>query len=240
MQAALATPQSRGRPPTAADLPSRPVCPVLSVSPTSVLGASLGARPRRQVRATGSGSIHRHHTSGDVSVAVTEARGPLGPRHRWSLWTVGRWPRLYPRFLGGATPWEPPCVGVTAGSGPSTRGLHAAAGHRSRGRPGRNTCVRTSAEGLCGGKWMVVCVPPVRRGCRCGRAPRAPRSLGYILPLRGPGGPGATRASGLCSWDRPDGLATWLILPVVICLSQRLSHACLSISNYTVKLRMAH
>jgi len=31
-----------------------------------------------------------------------------------------------------------------------------------------------------------------------------------------------------------------LILPVVICLSQRLSHACLSISFYTVKLRMAH
>ena len=36
------------------------------------------------------------------------------------------------------------------------------------------------------------------------------------------------------------GLATWLILPVVICLSQRLSHACLSISFYTAKLRMAH
>lgn len=34
--------------------------------------------------------------------------------------------------------------------------------------------------------------------------------------------------------------STWLILPVVICLSQRLSHACLSINNYTVKLRMAH
>ena len=33
---------------------------------------------------------------------------------------------------------------------------------------------------------------------------------------------------------------TWLILPVVICLSQRLSHACLSISTSTVKLRMAH
>jgi hypothetical protein len=42
--------------------------------------------------------------------------------------------------------------------------------------------------------------------------------------------------------QRPAGprIATWLILPVVICLSQRLSHACLSISNYTVKLRMAH
>ena len=35
-------------------------------------------------------------------------------------------------------------------------------------------------------------------------------------------------------------ISTWLILPVVICLSQRLSHACLSISFYTAKLRMAH
>ena len=35
-------------------------------------------------------------------------------------------------------------------------------------------------------------------------------------------------------------LFTWLILPVVICLSQRLSHASLSISIYTVKLRKAH
>ena len=35
--------------------------------------------------------------------------------------------------------------------------------------------------------------------------------------------------------------ATWLILPVVICLSKRLSHACLSISwIIQVKLRMAH
>ena len=33
---------------------------------------------------------------------------------------------------------------------------------------------------------------------------------------------------------------TWLILPVAICLSQRLSHACLSISLNTAKLRMAH
>ena len=33
---------------------------------------------------------------------------------------------------------------------------------------------------------------------------------------------------------------TWLILPVVICLSQRLSHACLSMNSCFVKLRMAH
>ena len=34
--------------------------------------------------------------------------------------------------------------------------------------------------------------------------------------------------------------AFWLILPVVICLSQRLSHACLSSHSRTVKPRMAH
>ena len=39
---------------------------------------------------------------------------------------------------------------------------------------------------------------------------------------------------------QPSKVVTWLILPVVICLSQRLSHACLSISNCTAKLRMAH
>ena len=35
-------------------------------------------------------------------------------------------------------------------------------------------------------------------------------------------------------------LPIWLILPVVICLSQRLSHACLSTYFYIVKPRMAH
>jgi hypothetical protein len=51
---------------------------------------------------------------------VTEARGPLGPRHPWSLWIVGRWPSLILRFPGGAAPREPPFVGVSAGSGPPT------------------------------------------------------------------------------------------------------------------------
>ena len=35
-------------------------------------------------------------------------------------------------------------------------------------------------------------------------------------------------------------IAIWLILPVVIRSSQRLSHACVSINNFTLKLRMAH
>ena len=33
---------------------------------------------------------------------------------------------------------------------------------------------------------------------------------------------------------------TWLILPVVICLSQRLSHACVCLHFYIIKLRNAH
>ena len=70
----------------------------------------------------------------------------------------------------------------------------------------------------------------------------------FWLPItHGPWCKGSARSlpSGV-QWPplrrRPDRwtIATWLILPVVICLSQRLSHACLSINIYTVKLRMAH
>ena len=53
--------------------------------------------------------------------------------------------------------------------------------------------------------------------------------------------PGREAAPGACTPPRtidsgrrsrgPLTIVTWLILPVVICLSQRLSHACLSISN---------
>ena len=48
-----------------------------------------------------------------------------------------------------------------------------------------------------------------------------------------------TISVGVCVWFFRM-IVTWLILPVVIRLSQRLSHASLSISNYTAKLRMAH
>ncbi len=47
----------------------------------------------------------------------------------------------------------------------------------------------------------------------------------------------ARARSPACSLCRQ---ATWLILPVVICLSQRLSHACLRASSSRAKLRMAH
>ena len=71
--------------------------------------------------------------------------------------------------------------------------------------------------------------------------PRAQTAEGGA-PLRGRE-PVASNSSPCITGGMADPrrtIATWLILPVVICLSQRLSHACLSISNYTAKLRMAH
>ena len=70
--------------------------------------------------------------------------------------------------------------------------------------------------------------PPSRAARSDARCPSDP-------PLRRDG-------DGESRGGRPPGtrIVTWLILPVVICLSQRLSHACLSISTHTVKLRMAH
>ncbi|TPR12126.1 short chain dehydrogenase family protein [Aspergillus niger] len=45
----------------------------------------------------------------------------LGPRHRWSLWIVGRWPAFFYRFRG-SRPREPPFVGVSAGLDPPPEG----------------------------------------------------------------------------------------------------------------------
>ena len=67
------------------------------------------------------------------------------------------------------------------------------------------------------------------RASRTNERPTDRRNERFVLA--GPGAPG-----------RPERerTATWLILPVVICLSQRLSHACLSTYLDTVKPRMAH
>ena len=58
-----------------------------------------------------------------------------------------------------------------------------------------------------------------------------------LLPLEL--SPGACGSRGV-TWVRGylgvtfglEGIATWLILPVVICLSQRLSHACASMNQF--------
>ncbi|KAJ5482246.1 hypothetical protein N7475_001058 [Penicillium sp. IBT 31633x] len=136
-----------------------------------------------------------------ASAVVTEARGPFGPRHRWSLWIDGRWPYPKLRFLEGAIPREPPFVGVVRG----VWTLHPRAVCRSLPAPsrasGRINCVRTGTEELSGGNWMVVSVLPVRRGCRRDRAPRAPLPFNYILPPRGSGLSGPLAARRACPRD---------------------------------------
>ncbi|KAJ5319698.1 hypothetical protein N7506_012402 [Penicillium brevicompactum] len=138
--------------------------------------------------------------------------GDRSPGAFWcpaSLESVDHWPLAIPDTQipgGGAAPRNPPFVGVPAGSGPFTRGPYAAARQRPQGRPERNTCVRTGAEGLSGGNWMVVHVFPVRRGCRCDRTPRASLPFNYILP---PGGLGL-RSSRLFELGEPGCLANEL------------------------------
>ncbi len=141
---------------------------------------------------------------------VTEARGPLGPRHRWSLWIVGRWPVLIPRFPGGAAPREPPFVGVSAGSGPPTRGPYAA-GHTAPARAAWWNTLRADRclRGYSGGNWMVTFSrPPGAPGvCRGGRA--LVRPFQYIPKLH-PGpfrGVLGRRGSAFppFRWSRPRG-----------------------------------
>ncbi len=61
------------------------------------------------------------------------------------------------------------------------------------------------------------------------------RRKGFAPGLHKTSRPGPLRprlgGTGACVPVPLDGLVTWLILPVVICLSQRLSHACLSIND---------
>lgn len=121
---------------------------------------------------------------------------------------------------------------------PPTRGPHAAAPRpdapRSRWcrRPG--ALRRTVPGDLSGGNRMAgeprgaprwprrpgVPTPLPRFYLPRPLAGRTRRPLPDAAPRRGRRGRGACRL-----------IDTWLILPVVICLSQRLSHACLSISN---------
>jgi hypothetical protein len=148
------------------------------------------------------------------------ARRPARPRRGGpcqSLWMVARWAPLYL----------------------DTR-RQVDAGYRPLGRcpvdgtlpprtPDRTRRWRSGARPRCGG-----------------RAPRelsgGNRMAGHALerssrdaPVGGLAPPASELLCPPCAGCRRGlaalRIATWLILPVVICLSQRLSHACLSISN---------
>jgi len=110
--------------------------------------------------------------------------------------------------------------------------------------------------GVCaGGRVSEACVvrrvPGVFGVFRAPSCPGPRRSISVIVMLLrlvhvfAPPSPGAS-ARAACGPSRHDWrrrlflprrgvtIATWLILPVVICLSQRLSHACLSINNFVL------
>ena len=88
-----------------------------------------------------------------------------------------------------------------------------------------------------------------RRRCvrlREGTASPRPRGVSRRLGERARRGPprperfASLAAGGNAPPPQPSSTAIWLILPVAICLSQRLSHACPSTSLSKVKPRMAH
>lgn len=97
----------------------------------------------------------------------------------------------------------------------------------------------SSRAGLCGGNaavrthWKTTVTNET--GYRRGGLEKNKRPGHPLFPCNPASGRGrvCTSIVGKC------GLI-WLILPVVICLSQRLSHACLSTYSCTVKPRMAH
>ena len=75
--------------------------------------------------------------------------------------------------------------------------------------------------------------------CQLTRVPPHSNSRNLVVPEPLNSGP-VGRLRTLLRLPTHVRTATWLILPVVICLSQRLSHACLSTSLTKVKPRMAH
>ncbi len=111
-----------GRPVSSSSLPGRlSLCDrwrvglAACVAPAPGTGASRP--PQSRCGPPPSGLHWLNHARGwpPPRAGVTEARGPLRPRHRWSLWIVGRWPVSIPRFPGGAAPWDPPFAGVVHG-----------------------------------------------------------------------------------------------------------------------------
>ena len=119
---------------------------------------------------------------------------------------------------------------------------------RRAGRASSRWRFRPPRDGVAWRWWNPGRKPSSSGGLGAVPTSTSPQSaLAYLLSVPGGRRPAANPepppGGGLACGARGSPQATiaiWLILPVVICLSQRLSHACLSISKYKVKLRMAH
>ena len=173
-----------------------------------------------------------------ASLVARRAASIVGSVDGWPLATVGTREQ---RGRRSPVVIRPRVRGRGRRGAPPSRESHAVVGRRRRPPRGALAPARATAARLVGSPegahGMVARTPG---GCpRAGRGrashvARPSRSTARRL--------GAPRVPPPTSGGRGRStVATWLILPVVICLSQRLSHACLSISApYTVKLRMAH
>ena len=82
---------------------------------------------------------------------------------------------------------------------------------------------------------------PYMGGLECNPRLRSGRFTSKVLPLSITNSePSEDTREGASSFGVRDAfgrfgtVVTWLILPVVICLSQRLSHACLSINKFVL------
>ena len=142
--------------------------------------------------------------------------------------TVGAWPMARPhqKAAGGTCQLGKP-RGCNLLVGPPLGVLRRCVRSLRPFSPVDSTLGNSEGESGCG---------PRSRLAQAGRAAAATRAYVPADPVTRELFCPETRAVGLTRRT----IVTWLILPVVICLSQRLSHACLSISNYTAKLRMAH
>ena len=141
---------------------------------------------------------------------------------------VGRWLSLSPRHSGVNRSLQP-FSDVTGGWYPPSEGHMSQCGPAFRvANP--HVCGGPFLGELSGGNWMgrsrpsAASVPGASRlGCWAyAHAPDLVANSDSVPPRYG---------SGVPSVGALVMIVTWLILPVVICLSQRLSHACLSISN---------
>jgi hypothetical protein len=177
------------------------------------------------VRCSFRGSLTRG--SGLSLRAAAAVRGRVQrPRRGWDRWSCWHRASDLQRIPGGkSSAGAAACRRCPRGAS-SSWGAYAAA-HRRR-------IIRLSPVVLCGGPtlWGIpvgaigwfrvfsryVAGAPGPGDAVCGLSP-LPRATTDPRALPSPGGPAVTV------------LGTWLILPVVICLSQRLSHACLSISK---------
>ena len=98
----------------------------------------------------------------------------------------------------------------------------------------RNKVVRSLATGLACTPERVECRPAVMAWPLIRM-----RRVTPLDSLTNSGrGEDTRKGAGTLAFEMPSGafriVVTWLILPVVICLSQRLSHACLSINKFVL------